>query len=84
MKTEFYFFIQLPGKEPSVWVGSGVKKSKRAGFIWITKADGSKFAELPEKYVSPIDRQIAQHLIATYGNQAIDRTSAFASAPTGV
>lgn len=81
MKTEFYFFIQLPGKEPSVWVGSGVKKSKRAGFIWITKADGSKFAELPEKYVSPIDRPIAQHLIATYGNQATDRTSSLASAP---
>lgn len=80
MKTEFYFFIQLPGKEPSVWVGSGVKKSKRAGFLWITKADGSKFAELPEKYVSPIDRQIAQHLIATYAKEAVENTESLEAA----
>lgn len=80
MKSQFYFFIQLPGKPPSVWVGSGIKKSKRSGFVWITKQDGSKFAEIPERYVSPIDREIAQNLIATYAKEAVENTESLKAA----
>ena len=52
--TLFHFVIELPGTGMGLfWIGGGLKRSKRPGFVWLTTPGGEPVLEAPACQVHP-------------------------------
>jgi hypothetical protein len=66
MKTPFHFLIDIPEAGLALaWTGGGLRRSKTAGKVWLTKPSGEAVLEAPLCQVHPITReQLANTIIA--------------------
>jgi hypothetical protein len=52
--TLFHFVIELPGTGMGLcWIGGGLKRSKRPGYVWMTGPRGDPVLEVPAAQVYP-------------------------------
>ena len=52
--TLFHFVIELPGTGMGLfWIGGGLKRSKRPGFVWLNSPKGEPVFEAPRAQVYP-------------------------------
>jgi hypothetical protein len=52
--TLFHFLIELPGTDMGLcWIGGGLKRSKRPGFVWLTTPRGEPMMEVARAQVHP-------------------------------
>jgi hypothetical protein len=50
----FHFVIELPGSGMGLcWIGGGLKRSKRPGFVWLTTPGGQPVLEVARTQVHP-------------------------------
>jgi len=66
MKTLFYFVIEAPAAQAELlFIGGGLKPSKKPGCVWLTKPDGVAVLEVEKTRVHPSSaREFAELLIA--------------------
>src|ERR1017187_9467116 len=64
--TLFHFVIELPGTGMGLcWIGGGLKRSERPGFVWLTPPSGEPVLEAPRSQVHPSSRDdLAKRLLA--------------------
>lgn len=56
--TAFYFYVEdLESGFCATWIGGGLKKSKRPGYVWLTKPGGEPILEIKREYVHPSTRE---------------------------
>jgi len=64
MKTVFYFIVELPETGLALtWIGGGLKRSKRPGYVWLTGPDGRPVLEVPRSQVHPSSPEDMARLI---------------------
>jgi hypothetical protein len=52
--TLFHFLIELPGTGMGLfWIGGGLKRSKRPGYVWLTTPGGDPVLEVARTQVHP-------------------------------
>jgi hypothetical protein len=52
--TAFYFLVELPAIGMALtWIGGGLKRSKRPGFVWLTTPGGEPVLEVSRRDVHP-------------------------------
>ncbi len=52
--TLFHFVIELPATDMGLcWIGGGLKRSRRPGFVWLTTPGGQPVLEVPRAQVHP-------------------------------
>jgi len=66
MKAIFHFVIELPGTDMGLcWIGGGLRRSKRNGYVWLTSPGGKPVLEVPAAQVSPSTAEaLAKRFIA--------------------
>ena len=66
MKTTlFYFFVELPEVGMALtWIGGGLRRSKRAGHVWLTTPKGEPVLEVPRFQVHPSNpEEVARRIV---------------------
>ena len=54
IKTGKRYVIELPDTGMALtWIGGGLKRSKRPGYVWLTAPDGRPVLEAPRAQVHP-------------------------------